>query len=313
MNDRQHLMYWVHALTPLHVGAGRGEGHIDLPLMREGVTKYPFVPGSSVKGVFADVHGATDDARRPSTDQQPNPKHDRILQAAFGRAGDDHSNAGALAFTDARLVCLPVQSLYGTCAWCTCPFVLNRLIRDLEAVGIPLIGPPPKPEKGRAIVPDLATSKLCVSNEGKSSALLLDLDFTVSGSPIASSWATKLAEWIFPDKTWQDLFLERFIVVDDDTFSFLATTATEVQPHIRIEPDTKTVMPGALWYEESLPAESILAGIVWCDRVFGVSDVKREEVLGLCKNRTGQEAVQIGGKASVGKGRCNLSFTHAQG
>ena len=41
-------MYWLHALTPLHVGAGRGVGFIDLPIMREKVTNWPLVPGLSL-------------------------------------------------------------------------------------------------------------------------------------------------------------------------------------------------------------------------------------------------------------------------
>ena len=61
--------YWIHALTPLHVGSGRGIGFIDLPIMREKATEYPFVPGSAVKGVLADHHGADDEARDQSNKQ----------------------------------------------------------------------------------------------------------------------------------------------------------------------------------------------------------------------------------------------------
>ncbi len=106
-------MYWLHALTPLHVGAGRGVGFIDLPIMREKVTKWPLVPGSAVKGVMADHFGATEDARRADENDG------KLLKAAFGLSGDDYSNSGSLVFTDARLVCLPVRSLYGTFAWVT--------------------------------------------------------------------------------------------------------------------------------------------------------------------------------------------------
>ena len=44
--------------------------------------------------------------------------------------------------------------------------------------------------------------------------------------------------------------------------SFLLETAMEVQAHIRLDNDTKTVERGGLWYQESLPAESVLAGLV---------------------------------------------------
>jgi CRISPR-associated protein Cmr4 len=297
MSERTTRIYWLHALTPMHIGAGRGEGYIDLPLAREQLTKYPYVPGSSVKGVFAEACGATDEKRRTDT----------LLQAAFGRAGDDASNAGALAFTDARLVCLPVPSLYGTFAWCTCPFVLTRLQRDLQAAGLDPRVPPPQPTSGFALTTDKC--KLSIGPDAPK-AYLLDLEISVKSHPGGIAWGQMLAEWLFPNEaTWQTLFMERFLIVDDDTFSFLATTATEVQPHIRIEAEQKRVADGALWYEESLPAETILAGLVWCDRVYGVAGIAGEDVLGLCSSKTGAEAVQIGGKASVGKGLTELRFT----
>ena len=45
-------MYWMHALTPRHVGSGCGVGFIDLSIMRDAVTNRPLVPGSAVKGVL---------------------------------------------------------------------------------------------------------------------------------------------------------------------------------------------------------------------------------------------------------------------
>ncbi len=49
-------IYWLHAITPLHVGTGRGLGYIDLPIMREKVTNWPLVPGSAIKGVISDMY-----------------------------------------------------------------------------------------------------------------------------------------------------------------------------------------------------------------------------------------------------------------
>ena len=50
-------------------------------------------------------------------------------------------------------------------------------------------------------------------------------------------------------------------MIHDDVMSLLLDTATEVNAHIRLNNETKTVERGALWYQESLPAESVLAGI----------------------------------------------------
>ena len=57
-----------------------------------------------------------------------------------GRAGKEISeigllsNAGAVAFSDARILAFPVRSLSGVFAWVTCPAVLDRLSRDFGLV-----------------------------------------------------------------------------------------------------------------------------------------------------------------------------------
>lgn len=122
-------MYWLHALTPLHVGSGQGVGFIDLPVMREKVTDWPVVPGSAVKGVCRDQAETNQAETR------------QLIKAAFGPRPEEQGersddNSGSLVFTDARLVCLPVRSLLGTFAWVTSPLALQRLLRDLEAAGL---------------------------------------------------------------------------------------------------------------------------------------------------------------------------------
>lgn len=291
-------VYWLHALSPLHIGTGRGEGYIDLPLAREKVTRLPYVPGSSVKGVFADSCEATQGRRDTA-----------LKKAAFGTAGDEAANAGALVFTDARLVCLPVRSLYGTFAWCTSRFTLARLDRDLRAAGHRL-GPLPPPPRGDQIPVHVSAAPPSVLAAG-GKAYLEDLDAVALPAAEVSAVATQIAGWLFPaaNDPWREEFARRFAVLPDDLFNFLCESGTEVQPHVRIEDDTKTVAGGALWYEESLPAEAVLAGLVWCDAVRGGLDATRDQVLGLCADRDGASAVQLGGKASVGKGRTRLLFT----
>src|SRR5262249_39169019 len=67
-------IYWLHTLSPTHAGIGRGVGYIDLPIDRDGVTGWPIIRGSGFKGVWADSHRATQDAR----------ERDPRLRAAFG-------------------------------------------------------------------------------------------------------------------------------------------------------------------------------------------------------------------------------------
>ena len=51
---KQQIMS-IFTRTPLHVGAGSAVGVVDLPVMRERHTGYPVIPGSSLKGVLADL------------------------------------------------------------------------------------------------------------------------------------------------------------------------------------------------------------------------------------------------------------------
>lgn len=100
----------VQAISPLHAGTGQGVGVIDLPIAREKATQIPFLPGSTIKGVFRDA--CNDNGLRTKV------------------FGPDTNNAdlhaGAVTFTDARLLLLPVRSLRGVFAWVTSPLLLRR-------------------------------------------------------------------------------------------------------------------------------------------------------------------------------------------
>lgn len=313
MSD-QTRMYWIHALTPLHVGAGRGVGYIDLPILREKVTNLPLVPGSAIKGVLGDTHDAEMIRQKMKRREALNAVEDAVLKA-FGIAGDEHSNSGSLVFTDAHLVCLPVRSIYGTFAWCTSPLILKRLHRDLKAAGLAskLKAPNSLRSETSIHVPQDTASSLHDSNKR---VFLEDLDLTAEPCPTASAWASELGTWLFgKDSDWSITFRERFAVVPDNVFNFLSETGTEVIARVRIDDEQKTVAKGALWYEESLPAESILAGLVWCDRVFGsknngLSPITESALLDqFCPPDADNSILQIGGKATVGKGRVRCVFT----
>lgn len=298
------LVYWLHLLSPTHVGTGRGVGYIDLPIHRDKVTDWPLIPGSAFKGVWADYYGATEAARRA----------DPKLRLAFGLASDQEtniSNAGALVPTDARLVCLPIRSFQGTFAWCTSPLALQMLHRDLSLAG--LVNLPTVPQTpADGYIHRTKTTQL----EEAGRIFLEDLDFAGKESDEATAWASRLAEWVFTghdNKGWRDRFAERFAIMPDAIFDFLTKTGTEVTARVRIDDELKTVQQGALWNEEALPAESILAGLVCCDRIYSrepngitAADLVRAFA-------TNPLSLQIGGKATVGRGRVRCAFTRAGG
>ena len=142
-----------------------------------------------------------------------------------------------------------------------------------------------------------------------------DLDFNaIEDRPEVTAWATQIAGWVFrDDPAWQAEFKKRFAVLPDVVFDFLCETGTEVNTRVKISDDTKTVVGGALWTEESLPAETILCGVVACDRVFG-KDGKDVTPSGLLDQfATKSLSLQIGGKATVGRGQVRCVFTRAEG
>lgn len=296
-------MYWMQAITPLHVGAGKGIGFIDMPIMREKVTDWPLVPGSAVKGVLRD-HFSLDGSK----DQR------ELINIAFGKqVVDDSSNAGSLILTDAHIVCMPIRSLYGTFAYVTSPLVLERLKRDLEAAGYKDLPTVPSPAKDMVMI--VTGSK--IAGEGK--VYFEDLDFNYKEDENTKKWAELLGAAIFPKDTagetqWRSIFAERFAILFDDSFNFLSKTGTEVTAHVRIEDETKIVAQGALWYEETLPAEAVLAGIAWCDRVYSDNgqnkSITKDKILETYCTKNKLD-VQIGGKATVGKGRVKFSFTRS--
>jgi CRISPR-associated protein Cmr4 len=284
-------IYYLHALSALHAGTGQGSGVIDLPIAREKSTGLPVVPGSSVKGVLREElegRGANPNAQ----------EH----QALFGPKTDKaYEHAGALAFGDARLLCLPVRSLSGTFAWATSPMVLRRYLRDLQMENPPAI---PALEEGEAEA--CPGSKLL---DGKNRLFLEDLDLQADKTKTAQDWAEKIGQAVF-DANWQTLFTERFAILSDAEFDFLAETATEITARIRLD-DTRTVAKGGLWYEESLPAETLLWGVAACDRSrFGAIKQSGEELL---KHLPAEARLQIGGKASVGRGQARWILAAQQG
>ncbi len=295
-------LYWLHCLAPTHVGTGRGVGYIDLPVYREKITNWPAFPGSSFKGVWADHYRASREARHAQDERG------QRLRAAFGIADDaagNSSQAGAVIPTDARLVCLPVRSFKGTFAWCTSQLALHLLHRDLTLTNFantPV--PPANVLENQILLPSASSLK-----EGDR-VYLEDLDFQPTENvATVQTWGQWISERVFPDdKAWQTDFLRRFAVLPDVVFDYLTETATEVVTRVRIDDATKTVAEGQLWTEEALPAESILAGLVSCDRVYNGKGTIKPETL-LDEFATKELILQIGGKASVGRGRVRCLFT----
>lgn len=273
--------FLLHALSPLHAGTGQAAGIVDLPIARYRSSGIPFVPGSSIKGVLRDARSRS----LPPAE----------LYAIFGpETGNASEHAGALVVGEARLLALPVRSFRGTFAYVSSPLLLELARRDLGEGGAKPNVPQLSGREAR-----VTTGSACLHDQ---KLYLEDLDLPAAEDQEADDWARFLAPLASPG---EDIFSKRFVVVDDDTMSFLLETAMQLDARVRLDPETRTVAQGALWLEESLPPESLLVGLLAADRSRrnGVN-LGPDQVLDKALNAV--EVLQFGGKASVGRGRCRI-------
>lgn len=290
----QTRIFHLQALSALHVGTGQGVGVVDLPIARAKATNLPIVPGSAIKGVMRDE----------AVNQLGLNEH---INTLFGpESSDENTHAGALAFGDAQLLLLPIRSFAGTLAYATCPFILRQYKRDVSiGLKVPNLG------NNAGVVVD---SALLIGNQ----IALEDLDIEANYNDNIEAWADAITTNLFADSIpeaveWRNAVKERFVVLPDDIFSFLADTATEVRTRIRIDRETRIVKQGALWNEENLPAESVLWGVIGVTASRNIkSTVQTAEDLAELLPVNQDINLQIGGKHTVGRGLCRLVLNSVQ-
>lgn len=278
--------FLLHALTPLHAGTGQALGHIDLPIARYKATGIPFLPASSIKGVFRDRLG--------------NGPHGAVIFGPAVNDADPDRFAGAVVWNDARLLLLPVRSLRGTFAWVTSPLLLRLAARDLDlAIDLPNV----ETVERRACV--TAESRLPIDKH----VFFEDIECGLQADPftvdLVSQWAAAVGALLFPGEA--KVLAERFAVVDDETMTFLWETATQVDARVRIDSATHVVAKGALWYEESLPSETVLVSrcIAEPPRKPGAPPLAPDEIFEELFGPSTAD-LQFGGKSTVGRGRMKI-------
>ena len=288
----QNALLLLTSETPLHAGAGQSVDGIDLPIQREVHTDWPCVFGSAVKGALrAHAEHRMLDKAIAITD---------LFGPDHGGAQErDTSHAGALLVGDATLLALPVRSLQSSFKWVTCPQALTRFARTAERLGLELKLPTiTQPARDKAL--------------GQGDAKLFLEEFRFEQSPDACIGALAQALAPLSGGALDAATLEqRLVVVNDDIFSFLARNATSVQPHIAIDSTTKTVKDGALWFEETLPPETLLYVplTATASRRKG-GDLTAAQVLAQFEQLlpAGKNWLQLGGNETTGMGWCRVGI-----
>lgn len=264
-----HIIVGMLAETFIHPGSGQNVGAIDLPVAREAATDYPFIAGSSLKGALkdrAEQLWGVDSAE---------------VKSIFGIQED----AGKLLVSDARLLLLPVRSLSSAYKWVTCPHLLERLKRDLGRSG------------GSAAlnVPQMVDKTALAQGNGK--LFLEERSFEIKGA-VDSAIIENLGALI-PHTDVRSRLAAQLVIISDNDFTWFAKYALAIQARNALDNKTKTTKPGALWYEETLPPDTLM---------YTVLAERNSQSSALSKVKDIGGYLQVGGNETVGQGWFTLQW-----
>ncbi len=278
--------------TPLHVGAGSSVGAIDQPIIRERHTRFPVIPGSSIKGVLADAW--CDELIRNDKGQLVRPDDDSTKEVSwlFGAEDANAAKAGALLVGEARLLAFPVRSARAGFAWVTSPLAVNRAIRDGLMPGLDELADDEMGEEGARF----SKETLGIQNE----IVLEDQPLTHKGDlPAGLADAFKAVPG-FANNT------PRLVLVSDGTLGYFVTTACEIATHVKINDETGTAAGKFLFNQENVPADTFFYATIQCVSRQGRAD---DDALKALERKLNANPVwQFGADGSTGLGYCTVTL-----
>jgi len=332
--------------TPLHAGSGSDLGIVDLPIQRERHTSFPKIEASSLKGALREsteqrvlkklkpdhsnkkdiqeelkklniVFGFDDGAFKDFSKEE--------MKALFNTKDKDGNTvkgntdfAGAIGFTDARLLLFPIKSIKGVFAWVTCPRVLKQFTRDMKLTDgndtFTILGEQFNNIKENEcyILCEKEKSDLIV---GDDKIILEEYAFTASSIELKiedKSLSDYFAATFFAANSyWYEKAQSSIIILSDNDFKDFVNLSTEVITRNKIDNQTGTVdkKNGSLFTEEYLPTESVMYSLVMAHDEFSsrIDRMTANSVLDFFKNKN-NSIVQIGGNATHGKGLVRTIF-----
>lgn len=337
---------FLYCETPLHAGSGSDLGVVDLPIQRERHTGFPKIESSSLKGALREdfesntqevtIAGKKFKVNEGIRSRKEGVSTGKPLTLAFGPEGDeaDKAHAGALAFTDARLLLFPVKSMKGVFVWITSPVILRRLERDIRLVE------EYKDFKIDGIPTDLNQSdtsfaawesNCCAEVRGADVAILEEYTFALvssykdkikvkedsqdSGKSLGRYLSDKLG---MKDEYLNEKLKTDILVLSDDDFRDFVEMATEVITRTKINNETGTVEKGGLFTEEYLPSDSLMYSMVMSAPIFQKADdrakcdIKEANEVMEYFSKGLRPIIQLGANATLGKGLLRTTLLNLQ-
>jgi CRISPR-associated protein Cmr4 len=264
-------LLFIHALTPLHPGAGRfgATEVVDLPVQRDEFG-FPTIWSSSLKGV---LRSSFELRARSQTDEAKQVADETFVRAVFGpepASLEVSEYSSAISVLDARLLMIPARSLKGVWCYLTSPHLLNyyrvyleiasnyvsqleNVLKELNKL-IESSGAAFKSKKADADRVVLVSDEQCVIKSDQRSVVVLnEEEFTAEEkSELAGIWK------LLPAGTEQ----RSIAVVTDNAAETLLRKSLVVQPRVRLDYERKTVSRGGLWDEEYLPQRTLMVSLI---------------------------------------------------
>lgn len=271
--------------TPLHVGAGSSVGAVDQPIIRERHTGFPVIPGSSLKGVLADLW--------LEQGEDGKPRRSKEGKALFGydekQTKENPGFAGSLLVGESKLLAFPVRSAKGCFAWLTCPTALRRFARETNA-DIPLDNLP------SGDLDALVAESLKLSAD---KAAFEEYVLNVKGAP--NSKISSSLKALSADALWAGEIEGKLAIVSDELFRYFVENNCEIAQHNRIDDDSHVVDDGALFNQENVPSEAMFYAVVRSNAEgdFQKLSAKLGSVGGV---------VQVGADITTGLGWCSATL-----
>ncbi|MGC8656605.1 MAG: type III-B CRISPR module RAMP protein Cmr4 [Thermoplasmata archaeon] len=269
-NNMEKYILGMIAETQVHVGAGDSSGFVDLPFSRESTTSYPVIHGSSIKGAFREMF------------ESYNNNKDSIIKKMFG---DDDEGAGNIVFSDARILLLPVRSLTSQYKWVTCPYIIERLSRDIERLKIPSLGKievPTNVEKGTAL--------------GQGEKLFLEERLITIKNKIPEEFLNYVKILIKNEKIKKRLD-SQLIILSDDDFKWFAQYGLQVNARNILD---QNKISQNLWYEETIPVDSVFYTLIF-------NRYPNESMEAFIKFIKENPYFRVGGNETIGQGWFNIN------
>ncbi|MBD3376450.1 type III-B CRISPR module RAMP protein Cmr4 [candidate division KSB1 bacterium] len=308
-------LLFLQNITPLHIGCGQDVGIVDLPIIRERITGYPYIPGSGFRGCLRNYFKNTGDEEQVKALFGPDPGAEE---------GSANEYAGCLAIHDAHILLFPVRCSDHVFVWITCPHVLHQFNRIINT-----FTPEPEYLAQIPLIPLKETEFFAPLNFSPEMLYLEEYKFTAASLKINESEdeteQEKKTEWFNNQKSGFKSWLgkieekqgldisQKTVLVSDRAFYQFVNYATIIMEHNTLT-TTKTVKQGALFSVESVPPETLFYSIIGTTkaRYEQRQDMDAETAMAsfydtLFMDSESIKALQIGGDEGTGLGVTRLT------